>query len=97
MIVPKCTGQGFSTRPSVATTSPHTFSICRGKVPNQAAALQELEIVSKIINHLIRKGDTLAVLSRPARLAGEDDGSYLQRMQAERVLQLHDNYAPDDE
>ncbi|GIL73158.1 hypothetical protein Vretimale_4752 [Volvox reticuliferus] len=69
----------------------------KGKVPNQAAALQELEVVSKIINHLIRKGDTLAVLSRPARQPGEDDASYLQRMQAERVLQLHDNYAPEDE
>ncbi|GIL42829.1 hypothetical protein Vafri_681 [Volvox africanus] len=69
----------------------------KGKVPNQAAALQELEVVSKIINHLIRKGDTLAVLSRPARQLGEDDASYLQRMQAERVLQLHNNYAPEDE
>ncbi len=76
---------------------PCELPVCRGKVANQDAALQELEVVSKIINHLIRKGDTLAVLSRPARQAGEDDSTYLARMQAERVLQLHDNYAPEDE
>lgn len=66
-------------------------------MPNQEAALLELEMVSKIINHLIRKGDTLAVLSRPVRQPSEDDTSYMQRMQTERVLQLHDNYAPEDE
>ncbi|KXZ56847.1 hypothetical protein GPECTOR_1g764 [Gonium pectorale] len=69
----------------------------KGKLPNEDAAVHELEVVSKIINHLIRKGDTLAVLSRPARKTGEDDTSYLERMQRERVLQLHDNFAPEDE
>ncbi|KAG2499995.1 hypothetical protein HYH03_002277 [Edaphochlamys debaryana] len=69
----------------------------KGKVASQEAALQELEVVTKIINHLIRKGDTLAVLLKPDRDAGETAEAYLARVQAERTLQLHDNYAPDDE
>ncbi|GLC44375.1 hypothetical protein PLESTB_000476200 [Pleodorina starrii] len=69
----------------------------KGKVPNQEAAMHEVEVVTKIINHLIRKGDTLAVLSRPARQPAEDDSTYVERLYTERVLQLHDNYAPDDE
>lgn len=54
-----------------------------------------MNLLFKVINKLLNQNDTLAVLSRPAREEGEDEASYLSRVQMERVLSLHVNYAPD--
>ena len=48
----------------------------------------------QVIGKLIAQGNTLAVLSKPEREAGEDDAAYASRQQLERVLSLHANYAP---
>ncbi len=50
---------------------------------------------TQVINHLIRKDNTLAVLTRPERNFGEADSDFLARVQAERVLTLNSNFAPD--
>lgn len=49
----------------------------------------------KIIAHLLKKGDTLAVLSRPKRKEGEEQKPWEERYQNERVLHLHETYAPE--
>jgi hypothetical protein len=56
---------------------------------------EELDLLSKVINKLIRQGNTLAVLSKPEREPEEDEQEYHQRQQLNRVLSLHANYAPD--
>ncbi|GAX75585.1 hypothetical protein CEUSTIGMA_g3029.t1 [Chlamydomonas eustigma] len=56
-------------------------------------ASEELDLLSKVINKLIRQGNTLAVLSKPEQDSEEDERS--NRRQWSRVLSLHANYAPD--
>ncbi|PNW85268.1 hypothetical protein CHLRE_03g178650v5 [Chlamydomonas reinhardtii] len=67
----------------------------KGKLPTTAAALEEVDVVRKIIAHLLKKGDTLAVLSRPKRKEGEEQKPWEERYQNERVLHLHETYAPE--
>lgn len=57
--------------------------------------LKEYEMVNKIINHLVRKQELLAVASRPSRQAGEDDAAFLQRLQEERMLTFHASFVPE--
>ena len=54
-----------------------------------------MDLLFKVINKLIRQGDTLAVLTKPERTAEEEEVAYAQRLQLDRVLSLHANYAPD--
>ena len=58
-------------------------------------ASEEMDLLFKVISKLIKQGDTLAVLSKPERNEEEDDATYYNRVQFERVLSLHVNYAPD--
>ena len=58
-------------------------------------AKEEIIVIKKVINKLVRQGNTLAVLSRPERLEEEEEGDFQQRLQDETVLSLHINYAPD--
>ena len=44
-----------------------------------------MDLLFKVINKLIRQGDTLAVLTKPERTAEEEEVAY----------SLHANYAPD--
>eukprot|EP00955_Chlamydomonas_euryale_P055908 356245-Chlamydomonas_euryale.AAC.6 len=69
------------TRPGHQQTHPpaHNLHIC----------------ADQVINKLIRQNDTLAVLSKPERTEGEDEAAFMSRIQMERVLSLHVNYAPD--
>ena len=57
---------------------------------------EEISVIMKVINKLVRQGKTLAVLSRPVKEEGEEEGQFQQRIQVEQVLSLHTNYAPDD-
>ncbi|KAG1678255.1 hypothetical protein FOA52_013875 [Chlamydomonas sp. UWO 241] len=67
----------------------------RSAIVGYEQAEQETELLFKVINKLIRQNDTLAVLSKPPRDDGEDEVEYLRRVQLERVLSLHVNYAPE--
>ena len=56
---------------------------------------QEMDLLFKVINKLVRQGNTLAVLTRPERQDEEDEAAFAERSQLDRVLSLHANYAPD--
>lgn len=57
--------------------------------------LEEYALVNKVVNHLLRKQEMLAVLSRPNRDAGEDEQAYLQRLQEERVITFDSKFVPE--
>lgn len=67
----------------------------RGALADEDAVLAEFEVVNKIINHLVRKQELLAVASRPTRSPGEDDAAFLARLQEERTLTFHANFVPE--
>ena len=53
----------------------------------------DVTLVSKIVQHLIRKEAVLVVVETPARNPGEDDASYARRQQRERVLAINPNFS----
>ena len=53
-----------------------------------------MDLLFRVVNHLIKKEQTLSVVSRPPPIAGESDQDFLHRVQMDRVLSLHANYAP---
>ena len=79
------------------TLSPYYafFAVRRQAISGYEQAGQEMDLLFKVINKLIRQGDTLAVLTKPERTAEEEEVAYAQRLQLDRVLSLHANYAPD--
>ena len=68
---------------------------CRHALSSSEQAREEMDLLFKVINRLVRQGDTLAVLSKPEQKADEDEVDFNSRAQLERVLSLHVNYAPD--
>jgi len=54
-----------------------------------------MDLLFKVINKLVRQGNTLAVLTRPEREGDEEEAAFAERQQLDRVLSLHANYAPD--
>ncbi len=74
---------------------PPLYIAFRQAISGEEQAEEEMELLFKVINKLIRSGNTLAVLSVPVRLDTEDEAEYVSRQQQERVLSLHANYAPD--
>ena len=52
----------------------------------------EVVLVTKIVQHLIRKEAILVVVETPPRNPGEDDINYARRQQRERILALNPNF-----
>lgn len=71
------------------------FVALRKAVVGYDAAEQEMGLLFKVINKLILQNNTVAVLSKPERNPDEEEEVYEMRMQLDRVLSLHANYAPD--
>lgn len=71
------------------------FVTLRKAVVGYDAAEQEMGLLFKVINKLILQNNTVAVLSKPERNPDEEEEAYEMRMQLDRVLSLHANYAPD--
>ena len=69
--------------------------LCRGAFSSHAEVQAEVTLVTKIVQHLIRKEAVLIVVETPARNEGEDDASYARRQQRERILALNPNYTLD--
>ena len=57
---------------------------------------EEINVIRKVINKLVRQGNTFAVLSRPERGEEEEEGQFQQRLQEERVLSLHTKYSKEN-
>lgn len=67
--------------------------LCRRALSSNEEVQAEVILVSKIVQHLIRKEAVLVVVETPARNPGEEDASYAKRQQRERVLALNPNYS----
>ncbi|KAF5840104.1 hypothetical protein DUNSADRAFT_17704 [Dunaliella salina] len=67
----------------------------KGLLESDAQAEQEMDLLFKVINHLIRKVHVLAVSFTPDPNPGESDADYKSRAQVERVLTLHEGFNPD--
>ena len=69
------------------------FGFCRrGVLTSNEEAQQELLLVSKIVQHLIRREGVLIVVESPTREPGEDDRTFAKRQQRERVLAVAPTY-----
>eukprot|EP00798_Chlamydomonas_sp_ICE-L_P013948 gene13948-19883_t len=66
----------------------------KGSIKGNDEAETEITVLCKVINHLIKKDSTFAVLHRPEQNTGESNQEYLYRVEGERVLTLHSNFAP---
>jgi len=69
----------------------------RGVLKTDEDAETEINLLFKVINHLIRKNQVLAVAFTPERAAAEAEETYATRATGERVITLHASYAPDNE
>jgi len=67
----------------------------KGLLESEAQAEEEMHLLLKVINHLIRKSHVLAVSFTPDPNPGESDADYQSRVQEERVLTLHEGFNPD--
>ncbi len=50
-------------------------------------------LVSKIVQHLIKRDNVLIVLSTPSRLDEESSQDFVRRQSQERVLAVNPNYS----
>lgn len=57
--------------------------------------LNEIVLVEKIIQRLIKKDHVLTVVEEPQREEGESAEAFLRRATAERVVALHPNFVQD--
>ena len=65
---------------------------CRKALNNTAEVSAEFVLVGKIVNHLIRKDNTLIVIESPSRQEGEQFDVFSKRQQRERTLAVNPNY-----
>ncbi|KDD75143.1 hypothetical protein H632_c845p0, partial [Helicosporidium sp. ATCC 50920] len=65
----------------------------RGAVLDHEAGVQEIVLAEKIIGHLVKKEQVLLVVQEPEREQGEGAAAFARRLQNDRVLALHPNYA----
>ena len=65
--------------------------LCRQAYASHEELQAEVTLVSKIVQHLIRKEAVLIVVETPARDSGEDDYNYARRQQRERILAINPN------
>ena len=70
----------------------YALPCCRQAFGSNEEVQAEVVLITKIVQHLIRKEAVLVVVEIPARNAGEDDIGYAKRQQRERVLALNPNY-----
>lgn len=68
---------------------PHS---CRQALGSNEEVQAEVVLVTKIVQHLIRKEAILVVVEIPQRNEGEDDATYARRQQRERILAINPNY-----
>ena len=54
--------------------------------------LAEVPLVTKIVQHLIRKEAVLIVVEMPARHEGEEDAAFARRQQRDRILAVNPNF-----
>ncbi len=57
--------------------------------------LNEIVLVEKVIQRLIKKDHVLTVVEEPQREQAESAEAYLRRATAERVIALHPNFVQD--
>jgi hypothetical protein len=68
-------------------------STYRGAFNTEAEMVDELVLVEKIIQRLLKKEHVLTVLEDPERKEGESAQDYLRRTITERIIAINPNFA----
>ena len=71
------------------------YLVAREAVQSREQGVQEIILAEKIITHLVRREKVLMVLEMPQREDGESAAEFMKRLQLDRVLGIHPNYAGD--
>ena len=69
------------------------YDKCRQAFTSNEELQAEVALVTKIVQHLIRKEAVLVIVETPVRNSGEDDSNYARRQQRERILAVNPNYS----
>ena len=67
--------------------------LCRQAFSSAAELEGEVSLVSKIVQHLIRREAVLVVVETPQRNEGESLDDFNKRQQRERYLAINPNYS----